>query len=58
MTIYTVKGMVYDTVVCGEKCTCLYKIFAGLTEDEQIKTLEEEKKLTGLNLRIEEVETW
>ena len=58
MTVYTVKGMVYDTIVCGKEHTCLYKIFAGLTEDEQLKVLEEEKKLTGLNLRIEEVETW
>ena len=54
----TTMGYVYDTVINGKKVTCLHKLICGLTEEKMNINLERERQLTGLDLRIEEVETW
>lgn len=58
MKTYINRGMVYDTEICGKITTCLHKIIIRATMEELEKELEKEKKLTGLNLRLEEVESW
>ena len=58
MKTYITMGMVYDTTVCGKNTTCLHKIVVRGTVEELNEVLVRETKLTGLNLRLEEVETW
>ena len=58
MRTKTTMGYVYDIVINGKKVTCLHKLICGLTEEKMNINLEREKQLTGLDLRIEEVETW
>ena len=58
MKTYINRGMVYETEVCGKIRTCLHEIIIRETMEELENELAKERKITGLNLRLEEVETW
>ena len=58
MKTYITMGLVYDTIICNKNRTCLHKIIIGETIEELKEILTKETKLTGINLRLEEVETW
>lgn len=51
---YTMKGLVYDTVICGKKETCLHKIIIRATEEEFEEVRQREIKESGRNLRYED----
>ena len=51
---YTMRALVYDTVVCGKETTCLHKFIIRETEEEFEEMRQKEIRESGLNLRYDD----
>ena len=51
---YTMRALVYDTIVNGTETTCLHKFVIRETEEEFEEMRQKEIRETKLNLRYDE----